>query len=258
MLRDTKFAINAAKQAGNVIRKNFGKSGQIVHKGFNDYATPTDIKAEKIIIDVLKQTGYSVFGEEMGETDNQTEKKWIIDPIDGTMNFIRGIPFFATSIALIEDNKKLLIGVVYDPIADECYWAEQNKGAYLNDKKIHISEVNKLDGSIVLLEHNTSAQGKRDYLQIAIKLMKQKGPVVLRQGSTALMLCYLARGSAEAFLSSGDNLYDVAGGLIIAREAGAFISDWKGQEWRSTNPYVLAVTPSLRRKILSKIEKIQK
>lgn len=257
MSQDLQFAIQAAKQAGEIIRKAYGLVKETKRKGLNDYVTATDIKAEKIVVDILKQTGYSILGEESGTTDNQTSKKWIIDPIDGTTNFIRGIPFFALSIALLEDDKNLVLGVVYDPIADECYSAERNEGTFLNGEKIHVSNRSDFDGSLILIEHNKSEQGKRDYLDASTNLILNKA-VLLRQGSTALMLCYLARGSAEAFLSSGDELYDFAGGLLIAKEAGAIISDWKGQPWNDSSSFILASNPEIRDKILDKISEIQK
>src|SRR5260221_245358 len=102
MSSDLKLAIQAAKQAGKIIREAFGKVTKTRRKGMNDYVTSTDFAVEKIIINLLKQTGYSILGEESGTIDNQTGKKWIVDPIDGTTNFIHGIPFFALSIALLE------------------------------------------------------------------------------------------------------------------------------------------------------------
>ena len=195
MSNDLKLAIDAAKQAGSIIKKAYGKVAKSKRKGFNDFVTEIDLKAEKIVIQSLEQTGYSILGEESGKTDNQSRKKWVIDPIDGTSNFIRNIPFFAVSIALVEDDKNLILGVVYDPISDECYWAERGEGAYLNGKKIHISTKNNFDGAIVLLEHGRSDRDKTDYVNAMGKLMLGDGPSVLTQGSTALMLCYVAIGS---------------------------------------------------------------
>lgn len=259
MSQDLELAIQAAKQAGAVVKEMYGKTKKATSKGrLNDFVTATDIEAEKIIAEQLKQTGYSILGEETGTTDNQTRKKWIIDPIDGTINFIRGIPFFALSIALIEDVKDVIIGVVYDPIADECYWAEKNDGAYLNGEKIHVSKLGNFDGAIVLIEHNRSEQGKKDYLNASKKLILNKGAVVLRQGSSALMLCYIAKGSSDAFLSSGDEIYDIAGGLIIAKEAGAVISDWNGKKWENSDSYILASNPNIQNKVLERIAGIQK
>ncbi len=129
MSKDLELAIQAAKQAGELIRQQYGKLKKITKKGLNDFVTETDVEAEKIIIAALQPTGYSILGEESGLRNNKSRKKWVIDPLDGTNNFIRGFSFFAVSIALIEDDKNLILGVVYDPMADECFWAEKNSGA---------------------------------------------------------------------------------------------------------------------------------
>lgn len=254
---DLKLAIKAAKDAGKIIYAAYRKSKSIKRKGLNDFVTATDLEAENAIIKTLQSTGYSIFGEETGRTENKTRKKWIIDPLDGTSNFIRSFSFFAVSIALIEDDKNLVLGVVYDPIAKECYWAERKKGAYVNGKKIKVSNHKDFDGAIILIEHGRSEKNKKDYILSMKNLILNKGALLLRQGSTALMLCYVAKGSAEAFLSCGDELYDYAAGLIIAKEAGAQISDWKGKIWDNSNSYILAANSEIRDKILKRISGIQ-
>lgn len=253
MSDDLKLAIQAVKQAGKIIKEAYGGVVEVKRKGFNDSVTEIDVKAERIIVKLLKRTGYSIFGEESGKSDSGSRKKWIIDPIDGTSNFIRGIPFFAVSVALIENDRQLVLGVVYDPISDECYWAERNKDAYLNGKKIHASSKADFDGSVILIEHGRAEESKIACLSVMGKLMLDDGPLILRQGSTALMLCYVAKGSCEAFLSSGDELYDYAGGLIIAKEAGVIISDWKGKPWDNSSSYILAASPILQKKILKRL-----
>lgn len=257
MSKDLELAIQAAKSAGRIIQAAYGDAKKITKKGLNDFVTETDLQAERIIIEQLRQTGYSILGEETGETDNQSRKKWVIDPLDGTANFIRGFPFFAVSIALIEDDKNLVLGVVYDPIADECFWAERNEGAFMNGKKINVSQHGDFDGSVFLVEHGRSEKNQKDYLQALHHLMLDQGAVVLRQGSTALMLCYMAKGSAEAFLSCGDELYDFAAGLMIAKEAGANISDWNGKPWDNSNSFVLASNVEMREKILARLAGLQ-
>lgn len=259
MSYDLKVAIEAAKKAGEIIKEAYKKDKEVKDKGgSNNFVTETDSQAEKIIIEYLKQSGYSILGEESGLIENQSKKKWIIDPIDGTTNFIRGIPFFAVSIALLENSKNLVLGVVYDPIADECYWAERDKGAFLNGEKISISELSDFNGSIILIEHGRSEKNKEDFSEAWRKLTLNNGaPNILRQGSTALMLCYTARGSCEAFLSCGDELYDYAGGLIIVKEAGAVISDWHGKDWDNSSSYILVSNSKIQGKIIDRLSGIQ-
>jgi myo-inositol-1(or 4)-monophosphatase len=257
MSKDLELAIKAAKHAGHVILEAYYKSKKITKKGVGDFVTATDVLAERIIIEELQPTGYSVFAEESGVTDNKSKKKWIIDPLDGTNNFIRGYSFFAVSIALLEDDKNLLLGVVYDPIANECYWAEKDHGAYVNGEKIQVNHEGGFEDAVLLIDHGRSEKSKKDYFNAVHKLTLGQGTCAMRHGSTALMLCYMARGKAEAFLSAGDEIYDYAGGLIIAKEAGAIISDWNGKPWDNSGSYILAVTPEVRTPLLEHISGIQ-
>ncbi|MBU0766450.1 inositol monophosphatase [Patescibacteria group bacterium] len=256
MSSDLDLAIKAAKKAGNHIRKQFGKEQYIFKKGENDYVTKTDKEAEEIILYTLNKTGYSVLGEETGENIKQSPKKWIIDPIDGTINYIKGVPFFAISIALMNSNE-LMLGVVYDPIAKECYWAEKNTGSFLNGKRINVSKKKSFEGVVALMTHGRSPQCQQEYLKATSKLMLECRMPVFNQGSTALMLALIARGSYDAFLCCGDALYDYAGGLIIAKEAGAKISDWHGKEWDNSNNYVLVANNELSEIISAGIADIQ-
>ena len=253
MTQDLSLAIRAAKDAGRIIRKAYGKSKIIMNKGANDCATETDVQAEHAIIAALQEKEYSFLGEETGIIDRQSHKKWIVDPLDGTLNFVRGFPFFAVSIALIEDDKELVLGVVYDPIADECYWAERGEGAFMNDRKISVSQTSGLESAVLLIDHGKSEKHKKEYLRSLHSLMLNQGADVLRQGATALMLCHMAKGSFDAFLSCGDELYDYAAGLIIAKEAGASISDWEGNAWDIASSSLLAANGAMRRNILSRI-----
>lgn len=257
MSKDLKLAIQTAKKAGKIIRDNYKKFKRISSKSSNDFVTETDIQVERFIIKQLTHTGYSYFGEESGEKLRQSNKKWVIDPIDGTTNFIRGYPFFAVSIALIKNNKELILGVIYDPIADECYWAENNKGAHMNGMKIETNKENKIESAVILMDHGSLENDKKQFLKCVNQITLNKGPAVLRQGATSLMLCYIANGRFDAFLSCGDKLYDYAAGLIIAKESGASISDWNGKSWDNSSSYILASNAQLKKQIIRRISNIQ-
>lgn len=257
MSKDLELAVKTAKEAGKIVRENYDKKKLIRRKSVNEFVTDTDLKVEQFIESQLAQTGYSFLGEETGEKKGASTKKWVIDPIDGTCNFIRGNSFFAVSIALINDDHELLFGVICDPMANECYWAEKNKGAYMNDILIKTSEEAQLAPAIVLMEHGYSEDSKMDFLQCYKQLTLNEGPCMLRQGSTALMLCHVAKGAFDAFLSCGDSLYDYAAGLIIAEEAGAVISDWNGKPWNNSSSYILASNKPLKDLIIKRISGIQ-
>ena len=252
MSQDLELAIHAAKSAGSIIREAYGKEKAIVIKGTNDIVTDTDVQAEHTILGILKRTGYSSFGEESGVTERQSARRWIVDPLDGTANFVRGFPFFAVSIALMEDEKNIVLGVVYDPIADECYWAEQGKGAYMNGRKIFVNSLSDMEKATFLIDHGKSEQHKVEFLRSLSALTLNRGATVLRQGATALMLCYVAKGSFDAFLSFGDQLYDYAAGLLIAEEAGADISDTKGNAWNTASTSLLVANAAMHSVILTR------
>lgn len=257
MSNDLRLAIQVAKQAGEIIRENYGKVQSVTQKARHELVTETDKKTELLIITKLQQTGYSIYGEETGSTHTKSSKKWIIDPLDGTSNFIRGFSFFAVSIALIKNDRDLVLGVIYDPITQSCYFAEKNSGAYLNDKKISVSKQNNFAFSVMLMDYGSSKKSDSDFLLALTKLIKNNGASVLRLGATALPLCYISKGAFEAFLSCGDKLYDYAAGLIIAEEAGAIISDWNGNPWNNSSSYILATPPQLRENILKRLTELQ-
>ncbi len=256
MSSDLDSAINAAKKAGEIIQSAYQNKKNIVKKGNLDFVTNIDIQVEKKIFEHLKCTEYSFKGEETGEIKKKSNKKWIIDPIDGTYNFIHTIPFFAISIALMEGDNKLLLGVVYNPITQECYWAENGEGAYMNGIPILVSQQKNIHESIFLMEHGHLDESKNKYLQCMTQLMLKKNVDVFRQGSSAIMLCLFAKGAFDAFLCCGDELHDYAAGLIIAKEAGAIISDWKGNEWNNSSNYILATNKELKKQIVEETQKI--
>ena len=161
------------------------------------------------------------------------------------------------SIALIEDNKSLVLGVIYDPITLSCYFAEKNSGAYLNDKQIYVSKQSNYESSVILMDHGYSKKSNSDFLLALANVTQNNGAQVLRLGATALPLCYTSKGAFEAFLSCGDKLYDYAAGLIIAKEAGAIISDWNGNPWDNSSPYILVTPPQLQQNILKRLTGLQ-
>jgi len=254
--KDLEIAIKAAKIAGKIIKKNYTKIKYIIQKDINDFVTDTDLEVEKVIIDILKHTGYSILSEEIGEINNISNKKWIIDPIDGTSNFINNINFFAISIALIENNTDILLGVIYNPIDGQCYWAEKKCGAFFNGNKITVNEIHT-NNSVVLVEHGKNKYHKLHFLKAINKIITQQNADILRQGATALMLCNIANGNYGAFISCGDEIYDYAAGLIIAQEANAIISDWNGGVFCNKNSYILVSNKNMYNTVLKSLKGIQ-
>lgn len=258
MLKDLALAIDAAKQAGNIIRDQYGTRQTITKKGINDFVTKTDTAAERAIIDRLRHSKYSIVSEESDPIQGtDTHKRWVIDPLDGTNNFIHGLPFVTVSIALVDDTDDVLLGVVYDPLRDECYYASKKGGAYMNKTLLSVSRHATFEASIILIEHGRIPNSVERYTGAIKNLIAKNDVTILRYGGSALMLCYVAKGSAEAFVSFGDEFHDYAAGLVIAQEAGAVITDWRGQTWDNSSAYVAVSAPGMQPEIISHLQKLQ-
>jgi len=218
-------AMDAALKAGKLIKKGFGRTNvQISAKGKNnDLVTEYDIASENLIIDHFRKTfpKSSFLSEECGEKKHQNEEvEWIIDPIDGTINYAHKIPIFAISIAA-KIKGKLHSGIIYQPISDELFVAEVNKGAFLNGKTIHVSEVHSLKYSLLTTEFSFSTKSYRPIVNI----LEKKIPL-RRLGSAALNLAYVAAGNFDGFFAKGLYIWDYAAGIIMVKEAGGKISPW--------------------------------
>jgi myo-inositol-1(or 4)-monophosphatase len=220
-----------SKKAGLFIKNekaNFNKEN-IQYKGKNDLVSYVDITSERIITEhlmkVLPEAG--ILAEEE-QNNKEGEMKWVIDPLDGTTNFIHGIPVYAVSIGLLERDKPLL-GVVYDPERDECFWAIEGKGAYLNGNKISCSDAKTIKGSVIGTGFPTRDFSRRkEYLEALHDLMELSHGV-RRMGSAAIDLCYVACGRLDAFYEYNLKPWDVAAGALICAESGCIISDFKGE-----------------------------
>ncbi len=206
--------IKASEKASKILIRDFGEveNLQVSKKGPKDFVTNSDLKTEKIIIEELKKARphYSVLSEENGYSENKDLKNtWIIDPIDGTVNFLHGIPHFAISIAL-KTNNEIVSGLIYDPIKDEIFFAEKDNGAYFNNHRIRVSKKDNLNECLFV------TGGK----------MKNEPDIPLRKsGCAALDLAYIASGRYDGYFQDGLNLWDIAAGIILIKEAGGIIND---------------------------------
>ncbi|MCK9256168.1 MAG: inositol monophosphatase [Bacteroidales bacterium] len=249
MIKDLKISVEEiAKQAGEIIRKsiNSNKNIDIQKKGLNDFVTEIDKKSEIFIVNKLKEllpnSGF-IAEENTIKTQNR-EYIWIIDPLDGTMNFIHGLYPCAVSIALMKNNE-IILGVVYEIGLDECFSATKNNGAFLNGKKIEVSKTKNLSNSLVgtgFPYNDFKNLGK--YLNTLEEFIKNSQGV-RRPGSAASDLAYVACGRYDAFFEYNLQSYDVAAGSIILSEAGGKLSDFSntdnyifGKEIIGTNPFV--------------------
>ena len=205
--------IKACEKASKILIRDFGELEklQVSKKGPRDFVTNSDVKAEKIIIEELKKArpNYSIISEENGvEKNKDTSNSWIIDPIDGTINFLHGIPHFAISIALKSDDE-IICGLIFDPIKDEMFYAEKNNGAFFNNQRIRVSKKNNLDECLFAVG----------------KLKNEPGFTYRRSGCAALDIAYVASGRLDGYAQNNLNLWDIAAGIVLIKEAGGMIND---------------------------------
>ena len=232
--------IKASEKASKILIRDFGELEklQVSKKGPQDFVTNADIKAEKIIIEELKKArpNYSIISEENGVEKNKDETNfWIIDPIDGTINFLHGIPHFAISIAL-KSNNEIVSGLVFDPIKDEMFYAEKNHGAYFNNQRIRVSNKNKFDNCL---------------FAIGGKIANEPNFTNRRSGSAALDLAYVAAGRFDGYFQKDLNLWDIAAGIVLVQEAGGIIKDFNLEDIKNVN--VTASNPNITVKFNEKI-----
>jgi len=206
--------IKAVEKASKSIIRDFGEVEklQVTKKGPRDFVTKTDRNVEKILLEELKKTkkNYSFLSEEIGSINNKdSENIWIIDPIDGTTNFLHGIPHFAICIAL-QSNREIISGLIFDPIKDEMFFAEKDKGAFLNNQRLRVSKKNLIDNCLFGSNH----EGVK-YCNLNMRC----------SGSTALDLAYVAAGRLDGFFHNHINLWDVAAGSLMVKEAGGIVND---------------------------------
>ena len=206
--------IKAAEKASKSVIRDFGEVEklQVSKKGPRDFVTKTDKHVEKILIEELSKTkrNYSFLSEEVGSIINKDKDNiWIIDPIDGTTNFLHGIPHFAICLAL-ESKKKIISGLIYDPIKDEMFYAEKNKGAYLNNQRLRVSNKNLIDECLFSSNHEG---------------VKFSNLNMRYSGCAALDLAYVASGRLDGFFHNKINIWDVAAGALLVEEAGGIIND---------------------------------
>lgn len=226
-------AAEIAREAGAFMREERKKFEQssVEKKGERDLVSYVDVTAEKMIVQGLRTAlpGAGFLTEEKTVDDTGAALRWIIDPLDGTTNFIHGIPVFAVSIALQQSNE-LLIGVVYEINLDECFYAWKNGGAFLNDRKISVSETSSVSNALCATGFPYSNFPHIDRFFRTLKFLFQNSHGVRRFGSAAVDMVYVACGRLDAFYEYNLNAWDIAGGALIVKEAGGQVSDFSGGE----------------------------
>ncbi len=232
--------IKASEKASKILIRDFGEVEklQVSKKGPTDFVTNSDFKVEKIIIEELKKArpNYSIISEENGIENNKDKKNtWIIDPIDGTINFLHGIPHFAISIAL-KLNDEIISGLIFDPIKNEMFFAEKGNGAFFNNHRMKVSKKNQLNDCLFV----TGGKIKQE-----INLSYRKS------GCAALDMAYVAAGRYDGFFQNHLNLWDIAAGIIIIKEAGGTMNEIDLSI--NNNIKIIASSTDIKSKLLEKL-----
>ena len=234
-------AVEAALEAGKIQRARSGRIGKITYKGDIDLVTEVDLLSEKEIIARIKKQypDHEILAEESGETQGNAEYRWVIDPLDGTVNYSHGFPGYSVSIAL-QKNGVSELGVIYSPCFDELFIAERGQGSTLNSKPISVSSITSLKKSLLITgfayDVGRSDNDNLDHFSAFVKASQ----AVRRMGSAALDLCYTAMGRAEGFWELNLNAWDVAAGSLIVKEAGGKVTRFDGGQFRFEDREILA------------------
>ncbi|MBF0127216.1 MAG: inositol monophosphatase [Magnetococcales bacterium] len=241
-------AVRTARKAGILARSQFDRRHelQVRAKGRNDPVTSADLAVEEEILRELKRAypQYGVLAEEQGATGKRDRPCWIVDPIDGTLNFLHGVPHFAISIALAEGNT-LLGGVVYDPMRDELFVAERGRGAYLNDRRVRVTQPTGLTGALIATGFPCRRPQWFERYQKAFAGFYEQVGDQRRQGAASLDLAYVAAGRYDGFWEIGLSPWDIAAGALLVLEAGGLVSDFSGAGDYLQNGHVVAAHNNL-------------
>lgn len=250
----------AARMAGSRLRRDFGEVEhlQVSKKGPADFVSKADMRSERILYDELMKVrpGWGFVLEEGGMIEGDEGKpRWIVDPLDGTTNFLHGIPHFAISIAVQERSYdgqswgKITSGLIYEPVSDQTWWAEMDKGAYLGDKRLRVSARRDLSEAVIATGipfkgHGDLSEWARIFGSIAPQVAG-----IRRNGAASLDLAWLAAGRYDGFWESDLQVWDVAAGILMVREAGGFVSDYTGGDQPIGQREILASNEALHSKL---------
>jgi myo-inositol-1(or 4)-monophosphatase len=246
--------IKAAQKAARALKRDFGEVEhlQVSLKGPANFVSAADHRAERTLREELEQArpGYSFLGEEGGHVEG-TDKThcWVVDPLDGTLNFLHGIPHFAISIAL-EREGAIVAGLIYNPISDELFTAERGKGAFLNDRRIRVASRKRLADSVVACALPHPSRGDAVLARSEHAAVQERVAGLRRFGAAALDLAWVAAGRIDGYWERGLSPWDMAAGIVLMREAGGFVTDLQGREAASSSDGIIAANEPIHQELL--------
>ncbi len=252
-------AMEAAQQAGNLIKERVGSISkeEISQKSFSDFVTKVDLDSEKTIITNIKKhfPNHQIMAEESSKDYKKADYLWIIDPLDGTTNFIHSFPFIAISIALMYRGE-LIIGVIHDPLRNETFYAERGTGAFLNGKKIKVSSVKNPESSLIATGFPfRNKQYVGNYIKIFHQMLHSVNDL-RRAGAAAIDLAYVACGRVDGFFEYALSPWDIAAGTVLIKEAGGVVSDFDGDSNYLLTGNIIAGNPTIHKFLSDKLKEI--
>jgi len=247
--------VGAARKAARSLKRDFGEveNLQVSVKGPGNFVTAADRRAEETLRAELAKArpGYSFLGEESGRTEGSDKTHtWIVDPLDGTSNFLHGLPHFAISIGL-EREGTIVAGLVYNPITDELFTAERGKGAFVNDKRLRVAGRKRLAEAVVACGLPHYGRGDIELSRRELAAVQEKVAGLRRFGSAALDLAFIAAGRFDIYWERNLSPWDIAAGVILVREAGGFVTDADGTDAMMTNGHIVAGNETMQRELLA-------
>ena len=251
--------IKASEKASKILIRDFGEIEklQVSKKGPGDFVTSADKRTERIIINELQKAHpeYGILTEESGNINKNLNKRWIVDPIDGTMNFLNAIPHFAISIAYEEENE-VKCGVIFDPIKNEIFCAEKGNGAYLNNSRIRVSNKKKVNDSLLVTGGpKYSSKNKSEIFSEFIKISEKVFSPIRKYGSASLDMAYVACGRFDGYWQRELNYWDIAAGVIVIKEAGGFINFFDEDKNNPLKKNIIASNSNIHSELIDLIGK---
>jgi myo-inositol-1(or 4)-monophosphatase len=243
----------AALEAGQLMKARFNSGFRVDNKdGVNDLVTEVDHASEKLIMDIIRSAfpDHFILSEEVGEIKMDSAYKWIIDPIDGTVNYANGIPICCVSIG-VEHEGKMIMGAVFNPFMDEFFFAERGEGAYLNEQRIRVSDKDNVSHSCLVTGFPyTYLDLPNGPLEVFGRFIR-KGIPVRRLGSAAIDLCWVAAGRFDGFYEHKLNAWDSAAGFLLVEEAGGRVTDFEGNDYSPYQPHIVATNGKIHDELLT-------
>lgn len=240
------------KQAGDILVEGFYSAKNVKNKGFGDLVTETDLKIEDFLYNSVEKSfpGYNFVAEEKHSGSDFKGKCFIVDPIDGTTNFVHKLPFVGISVGVYE-NQTAQAGIVYNPILKELYSAEKGKGAYLNDVKIGVSSTDKMENALIATGFPYDFTSKnRDFIMSRLNIVLAQTRGIRRCGAASIDLCFVAKGIFDGYYEGGLKPWDVSAGALIVEEAGGKVSDICGDCYCFDKQFIVAANQKLHKKII--------